>query len=71
MEMTMGTTIIYLASCSMSALIQSVSGRYYEFLLIPIGVLMVLILSLKPFVAFVNRIIAVKPAAENTEPKRS
>lgn len=26
MEMTMGTTIIYLASCSMSALIQSVSG---------------------------------------------
>ena len=54
-----------------TALIQSISSRYYEFLLIPIGILMVLILSLKPFVALVNRIIAVKPAAENTEPKKS
>lgn len=54
-----------------TALIQSVSSRYYEFLLIPIGILIVLILSLKPFVAFVNRIIAVKPAAEKAESKKA
>lgn len=49
-----------------TVLLQSVGGQYYEFLMIPVGILIVLILSLKPFVAFMNWIIMPKPAAGST-----
>lgn len=56
-------------TCNVKDLLQSVSAQYYEFLLIPIGILIVAILSAKPFVVFVNRIVVPRPAAENLTKK--
>lgn len=48
-----------------TALLQSVSAQYYELLLIPIGIVLVFVLALKPFVTLVNRVIILKKEEED------